>query len=173
MSEPEAELVLVAAVARNRVIGANGGLPWSLPEDMKHFRAVTNGHAIVMGRKTHESIGRALPNRRNIVVTRDAHVRYPGCETAPDLDAAIALARTTDAAPRIIGGGLLYAAALPLATELWLTEIDRDVEGDTHFPPFSREEFEIVEERAGETPDIRFVRYRRRADVTTDAARNV
>lgn len=171
MSAPE--LVLVAAVARNGVIGVGGGLPWSLPEDMKHFRAVTTGHAIIMGRKTHESIGKPLPNRRNIVVSRDASARFPGCETALDLAAAIALARTTDPAPCIIGGGMIYEAALPLATDLWLTEIDRDVEGDAFFPAFAREDFEVVEERAGETPGVRFVHYRLRAPAATAAARKV
>lgn len=155
--------MLVAALAKNRVIGRGDALPWSLPEDMRHFRAVTTGHAILLGRKTHASIGKALPGRRNIVITRDPDARFPGCETAPDLATAIALARTTDAEPRVVGGGQIYAEALPLATELWLTELDREVEGDTYFPWFDRDAFEVVERRAGETPGVEFVRYRRRA----------
>lgn len=173
MSAPLAELVLVAAVARNGVIGADGGLPWSVPEDMKHFRAVTTGHAIIMGRKTFESIGRALPNRRNIVLSRDPTARFAGCESAATLEDAIALARTSDASPRIIGGAMIYALAMPLATDLWLTELDRDVEGDAHFPDFRREAFEIVEERAGETPGVRFVHYRLREPAATAVARKV
>lgn len=155
------ELVLVVAVARGGVIGANGGLPWSLPEDMRYFRSVTTGHAIVMGRKTHESIGRALPNRRNIVVSRDPHATFEGCETATSLRAALALAYETDDAPRIVGGGAIYAEALPLATELLVTEIDRTVDGDTHFPAIDAGVFERVESRAAETDGVTFVRYRR------------
>lgn len=156
-------LMLVAAVAKNQVIGNDGGLPWSLPEDMKHFRAVTTGHAILMGRKTHESIGRALPNRRNIVITRDAGARFEGCETASSLEEAIALARTTDDCPRVVGGGAIYAAALPYATDLMLTEIDREVEGDVRFPQWDRARFEQVEARKGETPGLVFAHYRLRA----------
>lgn len=155
------ELVLVAAVARASVIGRDGGLPWSLPEDMRFFRAVTTGHAIIMGRKTHESIGRALPNRRNLVVTRIADAAFEGCEVASTLTSALELAYATDDAPRIIGGGMLYAEALPLATELVLTEIDRDVPGDTYFPAFDAMTFEKVESKRAETEGVTFVRYRR------------
>ena len=98
-----APLAMIVAVARNAVIGKAGDLPWHIPEDLKHFKKTTSGHAIIMGRKTHESIGRALPKRRNIVVTRSG-ATFEGCETATSLDEAIALARATDPCPFVIGG---------------------------------------------------------------------
>ncbi|MBW2159013.1 MAG: dihydrofolate reductase, partial [Deltaproteobacteria bacterium] len=116
-----APLALIVAVARNGVIGKGGALPWHVSEDLKHFKKTTSGHVIIMGRKTHDSIGRALPKRRNIVVTRQPGALFAGCETAHSLAEAIALARTTDDCPFIIGGASLYEEALPLATELHLT----------------------------------------------------
>ena len=161
-----APLALIVAVARNGVIGKDGDLPWHVSEDLKHFKKTTNGHVIIMGRKTHDSIGRALPRRRNIVVTRQPDLRFAGCETANDLEEAIALARTTDACPFIIGGASLYEEALPIATELHLTTIDQDVEGDTYFPT-DLTDFEEVESRAGETPGVVFRVLRRRQSSTT------
>lgn len=99
-----APLALIVAVARNGVIGRDGTLPWHVSEDLKHFKKSTEGHAIIMGRKTHDSIGRALPKRRNIVLTRQTAALFPGCETAHSLGEAIALARSTDDCPFIIGG---------------------------------------------------------------------
>lgn len=151
---------MIVAVARNGVIGRAGDLPWHVSEDLKHFKKTTSGHAIIMGRKTHESIGRALPKRRNIVVTRSA-ATFEGCETARSLDAAIALARTTDPCPFVIGGASLYLEALPQATELHLTTIDENVEGDTYFPT-ELPDFEEAERRAGETPGVTFRILRRR-----------
>lgn len=158
---PGKGLALVVAVARNGVIGKDGGLPWRLPEDLKHFRAVTTGHAIVMGRKTWDSIGRPLPQRRSIVVTRDPSFAAAGAEVAHDLGAALDLAFATDDEPRVIGGGQIYAAALPLATALYLTEVDQDVDGDVHFPAFDRAAFREVSRRAGETAGVTFVELRR------------
>ncbi len=155
-----APLAIIVAVARNGVIGRDGELPWHLPEDLKHFKRTTTGHAIIMGRKTYESIGRPLPNRRNIVVTRST-ASFEGCETAKSLEGAIELARTTDECPFVIGGASLYAEALPLATELHLTIVDREVEGDTFFQTdFPR--FEEVESRPGETQGVTFKLLRRR-----------
>lgn len=128
---------LVAAVAANGVIGARGKLPWHLPEDLKHFKALTLGHPVIMGRKTWESLGRALPGRENIVVTRAAGYEAPGASVAASLDAALALCLGESVA-FVIGGAELYAAALPIADGLVLTEIHRDFEGDTHFPSFDR-----------------------------------
>jgi dihydrofolate reductase len=147
-------LALIVAVARNGVIGRDGGLPWHLPEDLKHFKRTTSGHAVIMGRKTHESIGRPLPKRRNIVVTRSG-AAFAGCDTATSLQDAIALARESDDRPFVIGGASLYEEALPLATEIYLTEIDEDVEGDTTLD-MSWEGFEEVERREGETPNVTF-----------------
>jgi dihydrofolate reductase len=130
-------LALIVAMARGRVIGRAGTLPWHAPGDLKRFKAVTMGHVIIMGRRTHQGIGRALPGRRNVVVTRDATASFAGCEVATSFEAALTSARTTDALPFVIGGGELYAQALPLATHLFLTELAVDVpDGDTFFPAF-------------------------------------
>jgi len=157
-----APLALIVAVARNGVIGKDGGLPWHVSEDLKHFKKTTHGHAVIMGRKTHDSIGRPLPKRRNIVVTRQPGTLFPGCEAAHSLDEAIALARTTDDCPFIIGGASLYEEALPLATELHLTTIDEDVDGDAYFPE-DLSEFVEVESRKGETAGVVFRLLRRKA----------
>jgi dihydrofolate reductase len=136
-------LAIVVAMAKNRGIGLGGKLPWHLPEDLKRFKALTLGHALIMGRKTHESIGRALPGRRNLVVTRSG-ASFPGCETAGTLLDAMTLARQTDALPMVIGGAELYAQALPYATHLYLTRVDRDVEADTFFPALIEVEWKQV-----------------------------
>ena len=136
----------MAAVARNGVIGRDGAIPWRIPEDLQRFRAVTTGHAVVMGRRTWDSLPdryRPLPGRRNIVVTRNPDWRVDGAERAGSLGDALELVEGADQV-FVIGGAQLYAAALPLADELLLTEIDADVEGDTFFPAWRREEFEEV-----------------------------
>ena len=144
-------LAMVVAMTADRVIGKDGGMPWHIPEDLKHFRRVTMGHAIIMGRKTHESIGRALPRRRNIVVTRQRDAVFEGCDVAHSIEDAIAMARAGgDDEPRIVGGGVIYEAALPLATKLYVSEVDLDVEGDTHFPRFDPEQWTETGRRAGE-----------------------
>lgn len=144
-------LALVVAMTPDRVIGKDGGMPWHIPEDLKHFRRVTMGHAIIMGRKTHESIGRPLPRRRNIVITRNRDARYDGCEVVHSLDDAIALARDGgDDEPRIVGGGAIYDLALPLATKLYLSEVDLDVEGDTHFPEYEPSRWTETDRRVGD-----------------------
>jgi len=132
---PKPVLTLIAAVARNGVIGIDNRLPWHLPADLKHFKTLTVDHTVIMGRKTWESLPakfRPLPGRRNIVVTRDAGYRAEGAAVALSLPAAIAAAESGEAF--VIGGAELYAAALPLADRLQLTEIDAAFEGDTHFP---------------------------------------
>jgi dihydrofolate reductase len=138
------KIALVAAVARGAVIGRAGTIPWRLPEDLTRFRELTMGQPVVMGRKTWESLPdrfRPLPGRRNVVVTRNAAWHAEGAERAGSLEDAL---RLVDGAERVfvIGGGELYAAALPLADELVLTEIDADVEGDTVFPRWNRGAFE-------------------------------
>ena len=131
-------VALIAAIARNGIIGANNRLPWRLPEDMKRFRALTTGHAVIMGRRTWESIGEALPERQNIVVTRQAPHRAPkDVEFAGSLDAALARVRLPDPV-FVIGGEALYREALPRADLLYLTEIERDFAGDARFPDFER-----------------------------------
>lgn len=148
-------LSLIVALAKNRGIGLRGALPWHVPEDLKRFKALTTGHTILMGRKTHESIGRALPNRRNIVITRSG-ASFAGCETAPSLEAALALVKD-DPQPFIIGGAQLYAEAMPQVTHLFLTRIERDVEADTFFPELNEAEWREVKREPGTTPQVTFV----------------
>ncbi len=132
-------LCLIVARAENRVIGRAGGLPWRLPADLKHFKAATMGKPVVMGRRTWQSIGRPLPGREIVVVTRDPAFRAEGVRQAPDLDAALALAGRL-AAERgadevmIAGGAEIYALALPRADRIYLTEVHVAVEGDALFP---------------------------------------
>ncbi len=130
-------LEIVVAIAANGVIGDRNGLPWRLPADLRHFRKLTTGHAVLMGRRTWDSIGRALPERQNIVITRRADFRPEGAEVAHSLDAAIALARLP---PPLccIGGGEIFRIALPRATRMHVTEIAADFPGDAFFPEFDR-----------------------------------
>ncbi len=173
---PGPTIVLVAAVARNGVIGRAGGLAWHIPEDMAHFKAVTAGGTVIMGRSTWESIPqrfRPLPGRRNIVLSRQTGFKAPGAEIAASVEAGLAMAlkSPTDApAPAtvfVIGGAQVYAAALPLAHRLELTEIQHDFEGDAHFPEGWRQQFEEASRRRVRTAapngfDIDFVSYQRR-----------
>jgi dihydrofolate reductase len=133
MSKPS--IGLVAAMAKNRVIGKDNQMPWHLPADLKHFKAVTMGKPIIMGRKTYESIGRPLPGRLNIVVSRNPKLSIAGCQIATSLQAALAMVKDHTEV-MVIGGGQLYREALPLANNLYLTFIDLDTDGDTQFPEF-------------------------------------
>ncbi|MDP2811643.1 MAG: dihydrofolate reductase [Rhodocyclaceae bacterium] len=140
-------LTLIAAVARNGVIGRDNKLPWRLSEDLKHFKALTLGHPMIMGRKTWESLPGRLPGRPHIVVTRDPGYRAEGATVAGSLEAAIAAAGAFDEA-FVIGGAELYAQALAIADRLQLTEIAEDFEGDIRFPDFDRGEWrETARER--------------------------
>ena len=130
-------IYLIAAVARNGVIGANGKLPWHLPEDLKHFKKLTLGHPVIMGRRTWESLGKPLPGRENIVVSRKPGFEAPGASVASSVAGAVALCAGEPVA-FVIGGAELYAAALSLADGLVLTEIDADYDGDTRFPDWDR-----------------------------------
>ncbi|GAC1393490.1 MAG: dihydrofolate reductase [Polyangiales bacterium] len=157
-----APLVLVVAVARNGVIGSGGALPWRIPEDLKHFRRMTEGHAIVMGRKTWDEVGKPLPKRRNLVVSRQVGLRLEGAEVFGSLDDALRAARATDPEPRVIGGAQLFAEALPLATRVHYTEVDRDeITGDTYFPDWDRAGWRQTERRTGEDPTVTFVTWER------------
>ena len=158
-------LALVAAVASNGVIGAGNALPWRLPADLRHFRALTTGHAVVMGRKTWESLPHALPSRHNIVVTRQSGYRAAGADVVASLGAALAVA--TGSLPVFcIGGGELYREALPRADAAYVTEIERAFDGDATFAPLDRNEWrETARERhLPEATDgfaYAFVTYRR------------
>lgn len=137
-------LSLIAAMDRNRLIGNTGALPWRLSEDLKWFKRVTMGKPIVMGRKTYESIGRPLPGRLNIVISRDPSYKAEGCEGAVDLDGALAL---TEEAPEVmvIGGAQIYEQVLPRADRMYLTLIDAVFEGDAWFPRYNADEWRELE----------------------------
>jgi len=143
---------LIAAVAKNGVIGRDNALPWHLPEDMKHFKALTTGHAVLMGRKTWESLPpkfRPLPNRQNYVLTRDTSYVAAGATVLHSLDEATKLGAGGTAF--IIGGAELYAHMLPYAQRLELTEIDAVFEGDAHFPAFDRTQWREVRRQGGKS----------------------
>ena len=159
---------LVAAVARGGVIGRGGTIPWRITEDMERFREVTTGHPVVMGRKTWESLPdrfRPLPDRRNVVVTQNPDWQADGAERAGSLGEALERLQGEERVS-VIGGAQIYAAALPLADELLLTEIDLDVPGDTFFPSYDRDAFVEVAREARISADsvpFAFVTYVRRA----------
>ena len=161
-------LSIVAAVARNGVIGRGGGIPWHIPEDMARFRALTTGHPVVMGRKTWDSLPdrfRPLPGRRNVVVTRNPVWTADGAERAASLDTALELLDDPETV-FVIGGASLYDQALPLADDLELTEVDLEPEGDAFFPAWDREAFEEMSRDARVSEDgtpFAFVTYRRRS----------
>jgi dihydrofolate reductase len=128
-------LSLIVAMAKNRVIGHENKMPWHLPAELAYFKRITTGHPIIMGRKTFESIGRPLPGRRNIVVSRNTNFHAQGVEVSTSLESALALCAKDN--PFVIGGASLYAEALTLAQQLYITEINADLVGDTFFPPIS------------------------------------
>ena len=133
------KLALIAAYAQNNVVGIDNKLPWHLPEDLKYFKRITTGKAIIMGRKTYESIGRPLPNRTNIVITRNTDFTAPGIEVVNSLDAAIELAQSINEINgteevMVIGGAQIYNESLPKADRLYLTHVHAEVKGDAHFP---------------------------------------
>lgn len=136
-------IAIIAAMDRNRLIGDGDRLPWRLPADMGRFRALTMGKPIIMGRRTHESIGTVLPGRRNIVLSRDPDYRAPGCDVFPDLDAALAACEDTDE-PMIIGGAQVYSEALPLADRMHLTLLHGSFDGDTWFPAYDESRWREV-----------------------------
>lgn len=141
------KLALIWAMSRNRTIGRNNALPWHLSEDLKYFKRVTMGKPIIMGRKTWESIGRPLPGRANIVITKDHAFTAPGIKVVHCLEDALSLAESIgliDGAEEavVIGGAQIYALALPMADRLYLTQVHAEVEGDAHFPVFDLTQWE-------------------------------
>ena len=157
-----AEVVVIAAAARNRVIGCENRLIWNIPEDMAHFKALTSGHTVVMGRKTWESLPprfRPLPNRRNIVISRQADYAAPGAEVADSLENALKLASTATLV-FIIGGEQIYRQAMALADRLEITEVDLEPEGDAWFPEIAAVDWEQTGKTDG--AGFAFVTYRRR-----------
>ena len=122
----------IVAASQNGVIGKAGGLPWKLPGELARFKAITMGHPVIMGRKTHQSIGRALPGRQNLVISRDKSYKADGCQTFASLPEALAAAEATDEV-FIIGGGAIYELAMPKLDKIYLTEVAADISGDTFF----------------------------------------
>lgn len=158
-------LTIIVAKARNNVIGRNNTLPWRLPEDLAHFKRTTMGAPILMGRKTYESIGRPLPGRRNIVISRNPDLAIAGCEVATSLEHAQLLCAGVDEI-FLVGGAQLYVEALPSVDRLVVTELDIEVDGDATFPPIDRKQWqELTRETHHATPpnnfDYAFVTYER------------
>ena len=141
------QLSTIVAIANNRVIGINNTLPWHLPEDLKRFRALTTGHHIIMGRKTYESLGRLLPGRTTVIVTRNQDYKVAGALVANSLQDAIAQCKGDDEA-FLIGGAELYQDGLKLSDKLYITEIDLDVAGDAYFPEFDRSDWQEISREA-------------------------
>lgn len=148
----ETNCAIAVAVARGGVIGKAGGLPWHLPADLKHFRAITMGKPIVMGRKTHESIGRVLPGRQNIVISGHPERVARGCAVMPSLQAALVFADVGEEV-MIIGGARLYQEALPWARRLYLTKVHADVNGDAYFPNIDRGQWREVKRQERHADD--------------------
>jgi len=162
---PRPAVSLVAIVARDGGIGNAGGLLVRLPDDLRRFKQITLGTPMVMGRKTWQSIGRPLPGRRSIVVSRDPRFAAEGAETATSLDAALALAGSVPLV-HVVGGAEIYELAMPLADELQLTELDAEFPADTFFPPWDRRRFiEVAREQRETAEGLRyaFVTYKKRS----------
>ncbi|MDP3890078.1 dihydrofolate reductase [Nocardioides sp.] len=151
---PRTRIVMVAAVAQNGVIGNDGAIPWHLPEDFAHFKRVTTGHTLVMGRATFESIGRPLPGRTTVVLTRDPDWSADGVHVARDLESALELAAQLPGDVVIAGGAAVYAAAMDRADEQILTEVHLAPEGDTLYPDFDRSQWQETRRESHDGFDI-------------------
>ena len=143
---------IIVAISENHVIGRQGNMPWRLPDDLKRFKALTTGHAVIMGRKTFDSIGRPLPNRINIVITRDRNCTIDGVIIAHSLDEAFQQAAGNDEI-FIIGGGEIYQQAIPLADRLYVTLVHTTVEGDTFFPAFDEDQWRLASDEHHDADD--------------------
>ncbi|GAA69248.1 MULTISPECIES: type 3 dihydrofolate reductase [Pseudoalteromonas] len=143
---------MIAAMANNRVIGLDNKMPWHLPADLQHFKKITTGKPVIMGRKTFESIGRPLPGRRNIIITRNSEYTAQGIEVVTTPEAALALVCAVEEV-MIIGGGNIYEQFLPKAERLYLTFIDLDIKGDTQFPDYNKVANWDVKEEQENLPD--------------------
>lgn len=143
---------MIAAMANNRIIGLDNQMPWHLPADLQHFKKVTMAKPVIMGRKTFESIGRPLPGRRNIIISRNAAYTAPGIDVVASPEAALSLV-SDESEVMVIGGGNIYQQFLPLAQRLYLTFIDLDVKGDTQFPDYQAEANWVEVETVNKQPD--------------------
>ncbi len=147
-----ARISLIVAMAENRVIGSGGTIPWKVPGEQKLFRRITLGHTLIMGRKTHEDIGRPLPERTNIVISRNPDYRPPGCLTAQSLQGALDICPPDETEIFIIGGGQLFHEALPIADRIYLTKVPLRMPGDTFFPVIPENQFAITSSKRFEGP---------------------
>lgn len=153
----EIGISIIAAVSKNNVIGRDGKLPWHISEDLKRFKRLTSGHVIIMGRKTFESIGRPLPNRTNIIITRDKNFTPEEVVVTHSVEEALDIGREKEERGEvfIIGGGQIYTQSMRYADKLYLTVVEEEIEGDTYFPDYS--EFKKVSfERAGEENGLKY-----------------
>ncbi len=146
-SPPKPVISILVAMDENGVIGRDGDLPWRLPADLRRVKALTTGNTIIMGRKTFDSIGRPLPNRRSIVISRDRSLRIEGAEVVHSLEAALARAQADDEI-FVFGGAEIFRLALPLAHRLYLTRVHAQVDGDVHFPSWRPEAWEQIEDQS-------------------------
>lgn len=146
---------IIAAMGKNRVIGKGNSLPWNLPEDMKRFRELTLGKPVVMGRKTFESIGKPLPNRKNIIITRDKEYNAGGCIVVHSADEALKAAGESMEI-MVIGGEQIFREFLPKADRLYLTFIDKDFEGDSFFPEYNKNEWKAIKKEEHSNNQYRF-----------------
>lgn len=160
------KLSLIVAFDKNRLIGRDNGLPWHLPADLKHFKAITMGHHMIMGRKTFESIGKPLPGRTTVIITRQQNFQAEGCIVVHHLDEALEYCKNEDEV-FVIGGAQIFNCTMPIADRLYITEIDHAFEGDTHFPEIRNDEWEQISSESHE-PDEKnnwsytFKNYRRK-----------
>lgn len=138
---------LIAAMDNNNVIGYENDMPWSLPNDLKHFKEVTSHHTVIMGRKTYQSIGKPLPNRKNVILSRSGFQTDDDVEVISSIEEIQKRAETEEVF--VIGGGTIYEQVLPYADRLYITRIDAEFKGDTYFPKFSEDEWEVIDEKEG------------------------
>lgn len=161
----QSRISIIVAMAQNRTIGINNTLPWRCPEDLKHFKTLTMGHHMIMGRKTFDSIGKPLPGRTTVVVTRNPDLKIDGCIVTHSLEEAIS-ACNGDEEIFVVGGAELYTQAIPRADNIYLTEIQQDVMGDAHFPNYNHHDWKEVarEQHVQNSPQplsFHFVTYQR------------
>jgi dihydrofolate reductase len=151
------KISMIAAVARNLAIGKNNQLLWHIPEDLKRFKELTRNHAVIMGSRTFESLGRPLPQRTNIVIAKDKNYKAAGCVVVHSLDDAISEAAKTESSEIfIIGGGSIYAQFLPMADKLYITKVDKDFDADTFFPPYEDQFKKITFQQEGEHEGLKY-----------------
>lgn len=153
----------IVAMAQNRVIGVNQDLPWKIPTDLKRFKKITSGHVVIMGRKSFDAMGKPLPGRENVVITRNENLRIPGVRVVKTIDEALEPYRSTDKEIFILGGGQIFSETLSIADRIYLTLIEKDYEGDAYFPETDWTMFEKTFEESHTDPvPFKFIDYQRK-----------